>query len=167
MTVEQESGVRQLLARSSDCVWRKDVEGYGAAWSEQGEWRILGQVATGREQVTALWRGFMDAFDRVWQVQHTIVLEAAGEDVLGRVYLEETLLLPDRSVQLTRGIYHDVYGVENGRWVFRRRHFDMTYFGPPDMAGKFFATAAYGPAPIDSDPTRPATPSMSDVYGAP
>ena len=74
-------------------------------------------------------------------------------------------MLADGTVHLSRGIYHDTYVLEEGRWAFGKRHFDLTYLGPPDMSGRFFPTIPYGPAPMDPDASRPATPSFAEVYG--
>ena len=164
-SVEKELAIRQLLARSSDCVWRKDLEGYGDCWSKNGQWRLLGQVFNGRDAIKAGWWQFMDRLRSAWQVSNSIVLEIEGEQAFGRIYLDETLYMPDGSVTLTRGIYHDTYRIESRRWVFARRHIDFIYMGPADMSGRFFATCDYGPAPRDANPDRPATPSMEQAYG--
>lgn len=167
MRYEQESGVRQLLARSSDCVWRKDLDGYGACWSRNGEWRIMGGVYSGRDTIKAAWWGFMDPLRGAWQVAENVILEADGETVHGRIYLRETLVMPDNAtMSLTMGIYHDTYVVEDGVWVFARRHFDLLALGTPDTSTRFFATADYGTAPRDPDPSRPATPSVQEAYGS-
>lgn len=164
--LERELAIRHLLAQSSDCVWRKSIHEYGACWATDGEWRILGQVVRGRDEVKALWWQFME-LQTAWQVAHTIILEIGDEQAYGRVYLDETLGLPDGTVNLARGIYHDTYRIEAGHWVFSKRHFDLIYTGPTDMTGRFFSTMNYGPAPRDPDPSRPATPSMAEVYGPP
>jgi len=163
---EKELAIRHLLARSSDCVWRKSIHEYGACWATDGEWRILGQVAHGRDEVKALWWQFMDNLQTAWQVAQTIILEIGDEPpAYGRIYLEETLRLRDGTVNLARGIYHDAYRIEAGHWLFSKRHFDLIYMGPTDMAGRFFSTINYGPAPRDPDPSRPATPTMAEAYG--
>ena len=165
MQIDAESAIRQLLARSSDCVWRKDLDRYGSCWSTNGEWRILGSVVRGREAIKVAWWGFMDPLRSAWQVAHNLVLQTADHQAHGRIYLDETLVLADGTVQLSRGIYHDTYVIEEGQWTFGKRHFDLVYVGPTDMSGRFFPTIPYGPAPIDADPNRPATPSFEEVYG--
>ena len=165
MSVEQESAIRQLLARSSDCVWRKDIEQYGQCWSNTGEWRVLGLSFHGRDAIKAGWWQFMDALKTAWQVSNNVALAIDGEVAYGRIYLDETLLMPDGSVTLTRGVYHDIYRIEEGCWVFSRRQIDFCYMGPPDMSGRFFALPDYGPGPRDNTPDRPAMPSMQQAYG--
>jgi len=165
MSLRAESEIRQLLARSSDCVWRKDLEQYGLCWSTNGEWRILGSVARGREAIRTAWWRLMDPLRSAWQISHNVVLEIEEQHARGRLFVEETLVLADGTVNLSRGIYHDTYVIEDGRWRFGTRHFDLIYMGPPDLTGRFFATVPYGPAPRDPDPSRPATPSFQEVFG--
>lgn len=165
MSLKTESEIRQLLARSSDCVWRKDLDQYGLCWSTNGEWRILGSVARGREAIKIAWWRFMDPLRSAWQTSHNVVLEIEDQHARGRLFVEETLVLADGTVSLSRGIYHDSYVIDEGRWMFGTRHFDLIYMGPPDLTGRFFSTVPYGPAPMDPDPSRPATPSLQEVYG--
>jgi hypothetical protein len=165
MRLKAESEIRKLLAVSSDCVWRKDLDQYGLCWSINGEWRILGSVTRGREAIKTAWWRFMDPLRSAWQVAHNLVLEIEDHEAQGRLFIEETLVLADGTVHLTRGIYHDTYVIEEDRWTFGKRHFDLVYIGPPAMSGRFFSTVPYGPAPTDPDPNRPATPSFQEVYG--
>ena len=165
MTQDIESAVRQLLARSADCVWRKDLHGYGACWASDGEWKILGQSFQGREAVKAAWSQFMNPLKAVWQTAQNPCFEFEATQGYGRIYLEETLFQPDGSVNCLRGVYHDTYKIENGAWVFAKRHIDMAYLGPYDLSGKFFGTPDFGPAPRDCNPNRPASPSLQEAYG--
>ncbi|MDB5702381.1 MAG: hypothetical protein JWL66_2580 [Sphingomonadales bacterium] len=162
---EIESGVRQLLAHAGDCVWRKDLDAYGECWASDGEWKLLGLTASGREAIKAMWWQQMAPFDNVWHVAHNLNLAVEGNEAFSRLYLEETLQSTGGGVTISRGIYHDRYKREDGRWVFARRHFDLTYIGPADMSGRFFPTIDYGSGPADPDPTRAATPSVAEVFG--
>lgn len=169
MTIEREieAGVRQLLAHAGDCVWRKDLEAYGQCWASDGEWKLLGMTAQGREAIKAAWWQQMAPFDTVWHVAQNVHFGFDGAEAIARLYLEETMQITGGGAQSVRGIYHDRYKREQGRWVFARRHFDLTYMGPSDFSGRFFPTIAYGPGPADPDPARPATPSMAELMGEP
>lgn len=165
ISVDQESAIRQLLARSSDCVWRKDTENYAQCWATDGEWRILGTETKGRDNIKSAWAGHMNPLIGAWQAASSLTFAAEGEEIIARIYLEETLYLKTGGITLTRGVYHDRYRIENDVWVFGKRHYDMIYIGPADMTGRVFQTINYGPAPYDPDPTRAATPSFAEVYG--
>jgi len=34
------------------------------------------------------------------------------------------------------GVYSDEYIKEEGRWLFRKRRYDILYQGPPDLSGQ-------------------------------
>lgn len=165
MSLEIESELRALLATSSDCVWRRDKTGYGECWSNDGEWHILGTVARGRAAIEGMWWDLMQPFVNVWQLSHNIVFAFDREQPAGRVYLEETLRLPNDQVNLLKGVYHDSYTYEDGRWRFAKRHIDIAYLGGSDMSGRWFPMVDHGPAPHDRDPSRVSTPSMAEAYG--
>jgi len=163
--LEKELAIRKMLAVSSDCVWRKALDEYGACWANDGEWRIMGLVVNGREAIKVTWGQFMDGLKTAWQVTPNMIIEVDGEVGYGRLYIQETLQQPDGSVNVMRGIYHDTYKMEDSKWVFAKRHIDIVYMGPADMSGRFYETVPYGPAPRDANPDRPATPSMAEAYG--
>jgi len=165
MQLESDMAIRQLLARYADCVWRKDLEGYGACWALASEWRLLGMAFRGRDAIKAGWKQFMDPIKRVWHTANNLALEIERDCAFGRIYLEETLYMPDGTINLVRGIYHDTYSTEDGRWVFSRRHVDFCYLGPIDMSGRLFDVPDYGAGARDPNPERPATPSFQEAYG--
>lgn len=164
-TSEMEQGIRQLLARSSDCVWRKDADNYALCWATDGVWRILGTEAVGRDLIKAAWQGHMDALTGAWQAAQSVTFAFDGDVAQSRLYLEESLYMKTGGIVLTRGVYHDRYKIEDGQWVFAKRVFDLVYLGPADMSGRTFKTIDYGPAPYDPDPNRAATPTFEEAYG--
>ncbi len=166
MSLQIESELRHLIARSSDCVWRRDKAGYAQCWASDGEWRILGQVVRGREAVADAWWTMMQQYPNVWQLAHNVVFDFGGEAPIARVYLEETLVAPAGNVNLLKGIYHDSYVREDGLWRFATRHIDIAYLGPSDFSGTWFPMRDHGPAPHNPDPDRAATPSMEEAYGS-
>lgn len=165
MDIEAHIGIRQLIARYSDAVWRQDMDSFADCWSPQGEWRMVGAAMVGHEAIVAGARASMADFATAWQTTHNIVIEPAGATARGRLYVEEYITAKDGSALFSRGIYHDDYVLEGGEWRFARRHYDLVYFGPPDFSGRTFATVAYGPPPVDPDPTRIATPTTEEFMG--
>lgn len=166
MSLEIESALRTLLARSSDCVWRRDKAGYAECWASDGEWRILGQVIHGREAIAETWCKLMEPFDKVWQLSHNVVFGFDRDRPAARLYLEETLLVPTGQVNILKGVYHDSYVLQDGAWRFARRHIDIGYLGPADFSGRWFPMIDHGLAPYDPDPSRTSTPSMAEAYGS-
>ncbi|WP_336968229.1 nuclear transport factor 2 family protein [Sphingobium aromaticiconvertens] len=165
MSLEIESALRALLARSSDCVWRRDRAGYSQCWASDGEWHILGEVVRGREAIVSRWVELMAPFEKVWQLSHNVVFGFDRDQPAARVYLEETLVPAGAPVNFLKGIYHDSYRLEDGAWRFARRHIDIGYLGPADFSGRWFPMIDHGPAPHDPDPSRLSTPSMAEAYG--
>lgn len=165
MSLEIESALRALLARSSDCVWRRDGAGYAQCWARQGHWRILGEVIEGREAIAARWADLMAPFEKVWQLSHNVVFGFDRDLPVARVYLEETLVPPGAPVNILKGVYHDSYVMEDGAWRFARRHIDIGYLGPADFSGRWFPMIGHGASPYDPDPSRMATPTMAEAYG--
>lgn len=160
-----EPELRHLIAYSSDCVWRRDDEAYGACWAKDGEWHILGEVAKGRAAIVDRWSQLMAPFARVWQLAHNVVFDLSSTPS-ARLYLEETLVSEAGEVSLLKGIYHDEYTIEEGTWRFARRYIDIAYLGPADWSGKWFSMPDLGTAPQDFTRGRPATPSLAEAYGA-
>ena len=104
MDDDTERALRSLIARSSDCVWRRDPTGYGACWTREGEWRVLGEVIKGREAIVARWSELMAPSARVWQLAHNIVFGENNGTMVDRLYLEETLVAPTNAVNVLKGI---------------------------------------------------------------
>jgi hypothetical protein len=166
MSLEIESALRDLLGRSSDCVWRKDVENYAQCWATDGAWHILGEVHRGREAVAAAWSERMSRYARVWQVSHNVVFGFDRDLPAARLFLEEHFVTAGGATSVLKGIYHDTFTFEAGAWRFASRHIDLAYVGPPDLSGSWFPMVDHGPGPHDRDPSRPATPSEADLAAA-
>jgi hypothetical protein len=165
-TLQAESDLRRLIALYTDAVWRIDASAYGACWTPQAEWKILGMHLKGREAIVATWKQVMRDFEWTYQVQHSPVFEIAAETAAARVYVNETFAMKNGVKGCTMGVYHDRYALEEGSWRFAARHFDLFYFGPPDLSGRMFERPAYGPPPHHPDPTRPASPPASELFPA-
>lgn len=160
-----EADLRSLISHSSDCVWRRDAGAYAECWASDGEWRILGEVVSGRSAIVARWLEFMQPFERVWQVSHNITFVHEDDIPSARSFLEETLVSDNGEVALLKGIYHDQFKFEGGSWRFGRRHIDIAYLGAADWSGKWFHMDDPGAFPSKTDPDRRATPSMIEAYG--
>jgi uncharacterized protein (TIGR02246 family) len=161
--VADELALRKLLAIYSDACWRKDGDSFASAWAEDGEWLLVGQKLVGKAMILGFWEQFMQNFTSTWQVQHTMILELDGDLGRGRIYVDEHVVLPNGGGMFNRGIYHDDYAKVDGRWLFKRRHFDLVHKSMLADAGTAYSTLPYGPAPVDPDRNRPATPPLEQV----
>ena len=130
--------IRDLVARYSDAVNRRDAEAWGDCWAEDGSiWRILGMAPEGREAIVGLWSQLMGGFPFVVQMPSECLVDVNGDEGSVRAYLTETGKGPDGSGLLTLGVYHDrVRRDADGRWRFTERDFHAMYSGPTDMSGE-------------------------------
>src|SRR5277367_2744373 len=118
MNTSSDLAIRSLIARYSDAVWRMDKAAYGACWAKNGNWRVMGQSIEGRDTIVAFWIDFMKNFAQAWQTAQSMIIEADEISGIGRLYVDEMVRMPDGSVMVSKGIYHDSYVVEDGAWVF-------------------------------------------------
>ena len=135
-TTADELEIRNLVARYSDAVNRRDANDWGPTWAKQGEWHLMGNATQGRDAIVALWENLMQNFPFVMQLVHSGVIEVQGDRGTGRWYLTEISRGADGNAGSMIGVYHDRYLREDGAWTFERRRFDVLYMGPPDLSGQ-------------------------------
>lgn len=140
-----EAGIRQLQARCSDAVWRKDMAAFGQCFAEDAEWRIAGKVAQGRDQCIAFLAQVLPHIRRVLITMQTPILEVAGDTAIGRTYLTEANAREGKSAVFPMGVYYDRFVRQNGRWYFHWHHYQSFYYGPNDLSGPFAQFTDYGP----------------------
>jgi hypothetical protein len=64
-------------------------------------------------------------------------LQIDGEKATGRWYITEHLNPKDGDANMTLGVYDDEYALEDGRWVFTRRRYNVMYQGPQNLSGNY------------------------------
>lgn len=146
--------IRKTLAKLSDSISRRDPVAHGECYAEDGEWHAFGTITRGRAAVVAHWSEVMKQFPFVRQTLSSLVIEAAGDTAACRAYVDEILVMPDRSVNAVMGIYHSTFVERDGDWLISVHRYDQLYFGSPSFDGRFFPMLDYGPAPFDPDPGR-------------
>lgn len=122
-TTADELAIRDLAARYIDAVNRRDAEAWGATWSEQGVWEILGNRVEGREPIVAFWNGAMAGFSFTFMMLGSGTLAIEGDRASGRWYLTEHLVGVDGSASMVCGVYEDRYVREQGEWRFAERRY--------------------------------------------
>ena len=137
--------LRDLVARYSDAVNRRDAEAWGATWSRDGVWQLMGSVQEGREAIVGFWNQVMGSIPLVIQEPTFGLLDfsasidgSEGIRVTGRWYIHEITRGSGRSADTT-GVYHDRYVHEEGAWRFARRRFDILYRNEEELSGEAFA----------------------------
>jgi ketosteroid isomerase-like protein len=142
-----ESAIRQLHARYTDAVWRKDYDAFGDCFTEDAEWRISGMVLRGRVEIVDTIEQLMSRFRRVLVTLRTPILEVGNGRASGRTYLTEQSVSSDGRAYGPIGIYYEHFVDQGDRWRFSWRLFQTHYTGSPDMSGTLFDNPDYGPPP--------------------
>lgn len=141
------AGVKQLHARYTDAVWRKDAAAFADCFAEDGEWRISGMTLRGRERIAG-------TIDRIFVQLHR-VLFSYGDPVLdevdgqwcARVMVNERVAWADGRTNISIGRYYERLVEEAGVWRFGWRLFELHYRGPPDLTGEWYEHPDHGPPP--------------------
>jgi ketosteroid isomerase-like protein len=156
-----EAGIRQLQARCSDSVWRKDLAAFGDCFTQDAEWRIAGRLLQGRDACVALLESIMPQIRRVLITMQVPILEVQGDSATGRTYLTETNARSARPPVFPIGIYYDRFVLEDGKWRFAWHHYQSFYYGPVDLSGPFASFTDYGPPFGMPEADDPAPPSLA------
>ena len=145
---QAEIELRDLVARYSDAVNRRDAEAWGQTWSREAIWEIMGTVQQGRETIVDFWSQVMSRIPLVLQEPTFGTLDFSSASieggVTGRWYIHEITKSPESSSETT-GVYHDRYLYEDGAWRFSRRRFDVLYRDEKALTGSAF------PFPTDAE----------------
>jgi len=136
-----EREIRDLVARYSDAVNRRDAGAWGETWAVDARWRLGGRITHGRDAIVRRWTETMERVPFVLQLPSFGVIDLDAPGPRGRWYIQEIVQRPSGS-SITFGVYADHYVHEEGRWRFARRRFDALYRGAddPDAAWTAFPT---------------------------
>lgn len=151
VSIEAEIGIRRLHALCADAVWRKDGAGFADCFVEDGVWKVAGLELRGRETIARALGELGTANERILMIFGSPILSASDGCISGRTYTVENVKRYDGSAATTIGIYYEHFVERDGRWLFQRRHFDFSYFGPPDLSAPFYDFQDYGPPPAMPD----------------
>lgn len=152
-----ESGIRQLYARYADACWRKDLAAFEDCFTEDAVWKIAGQTLKGREAVKGFLVQSTEPAEKVMFWSGIPQIELGEGTATGRVQVTELIKRKDGGSARTMAIYYDRYVEEDGVWRFALHHFNMYYFGPPDLTAPYFECLEYGAFPGFPGPDEPTT----------
>jgi uncharacterized protein (TIGR02246 family) len=148
--------VKQLHARYTDAVWRKDAASFAACFAADGEWRISGMTLRGRERIAGTIERILLQMHRVLFTYGDPVIERVDGAWSARVMVNERVSWADGRANVSIGRYFERYVEEGGQLLFDWRLFELHYRGPPDLSGDWFEHAEIGPPP--ALPPRDAVP---------
>src|SRR5580704_17822302 len=105
--MEAEFAIRQLHARYTDAVWRKDYEAFGDCFTLDSEWRIGGVVVRGRTAIVAHMQSVLPQFRAVLVTFRTPILEVGKGTATGRTYMTEQAVFKDGRAFGPIGTYYE------------------------------------------------------------
>jgi len=126
--------IRQLVEKYADAVCRRDKGDWSSTWCEDSLWN-LGSVppVNGRDSIVELWVNAMSGFPYVAQLIQNGTTEVNGDKASGRWYIVEHIQTNDKDDQgniigfFNIGVYQDKYIKEDGKWLFKERHYSVLY----------------------------------------
>jgi hypothetical protein len=132
-TADDELAVRNLVARYSDAVCRRDPAAWASTWAADCTWDLGGgRVVRGRQAALELWTSALGKYPWVAQLAPTGTVEITGGTGRGSWWVLELNHLQDGAGTLHLGHYDDEYRRTDEGWQFAFRRFTMVYRGPLD-----------------------------------
>ena len=140
--------VRQLHARYTDAVWRKDYPAFGNCFAEDCEWRISGLTMKGRKEIVTTFENLMTRFKKVLiNLRNPVINIEADGTVTARTYLNEQSQFADGRGYGPLGTYYERFVDDGDQFRFKWRLFQTQYGGSPDMTGDVFTNPEWGAPP--------------------
>jgi len=133
--LQDELAIRDLVARYSDAVGRRDEQAWADTWASDAVWSVGPTRASGREAIVKTWSGLMALFRFVTQMPQSGFIEFEGENARGTWHVLELGWPQAGEATCTLGVYDDRYCLTPEGWRFAERTFHIVYMGPPDLSG--------------------------------
>ena len=135
--IEDEIGLRNLMARYVDAVCRYDADAWIATWAEDCRWHLVDKPVEGRDAVLALWKEMMAGFEFALLLPSSCLFEIDGERARGHWYMQEFMRGRNGQGGAIVSRYDDTYVKRDGAWLFQARRYRMIYQGAADLSGSF------------------------------
>lgn len=123
--IEDRLAIRELHDIYSDAVMRQDPKDWGATWTQDAHWDLMGTPVDGREAIVGLWTQAMGAFEAVSFLSVPASVEIDGDHATGRCQTHEILLMLDGTSRIVGGRYDDEFVKVNGQWLYSKRVFKI------------------------------------------
>ena len=136
-SVIDELAIRELAARFSDAVNRRDGAQIAELFIPEGRWNVPGVPETvGHAAIESAFGALVGQFPFLVQLLHSGVVELDGERATARWYLSEHARGADGGGSLFVGYYEDELVRSAGEWRFQVRTFHFLYRGRDELPGR-------------------------------
>lgn len=132
-----EAGIRQLHARYTDAVFRKDYGQFGDCFTEDAVWHVGGYTLRGRAEAMRFLEERICNSHWVLLTFRTPLLELGEEMVAGRTYVTEQNAFRELPASFNVATYHERFVEQDGVWRRAWADFQLYYTGPADLTGRF------------------------------
>lgn len=131
--VEDRLAIHELVATYGDAVTRYDGDAWGDCWAEDSIWSLPAipgmEKIEGRTAIRAAWEAAMPG----WPFQVNIATLGAvaieGDSATGHVYTSELNTDAEGETKRWTGKYSDTYVKRDGRWLFKKRSYEVLHIG--------------------------------------
>jgi len=138
-----EAEIRDLAARFSDAVNRRDFDAFGDLFADGGIWEIgepFPSRAAGRQNVATMLRNLWAPWDFFFQMTHTGVIDVAPDrqTATARWEIQEIARTPDGSQSYDNvAMYYDrLVRTHDGSWRFAERRYHYIWLSSADLVGR-------------------------------
>ncbi|QMW22580.1 nuclear transport factor 2 family protein [Sandaracinobacteroides saxicola] len=119
--------IRALNDAYADAVFRRDAAAWGALWTADAVWTLMGARIEGRHAIVAAWQGAMAQFGFVGFFVQLGAVTVDGDAADCVVYTHEVLAAADGSVRRPVGRYADRCVLTDEGWRFAARDFSLLW----------------------------------------
>jgi uncharacterized protein (TIGR02246 family) len=124
--VQDELAIRDLAARFTDAVNRRDPEAVGRTFADDGEWVVPGlPLSVGPQAAEKQIAGLLESFAYLVQLLHSGLVEVDGDVATASWYLTENASDGSTADFTFVGVYRDELRRGDDGWQFARREFSF------------------------------------------
>ena len=135
--------IRDVAARFSDAVNRRDPDAFGDLFADDGVWEIgkpFPSRAAGRQNVITMFKNLRAPWDFFFQMTHSGVIDVAADrqTATARWEIQEMARTPDGSQSYNNvAMYYDrLVRTADGSWRFAERRYHYVWVSSADLGGR-------------------------------